>query len=106
MKQTVIVLLTVCVLVFDFLAVQAKTKEDKIMKEKVFYNQTYSCIKIVGELYKPENFDNNKKYPAIIVVHPTGGVKEQVAGLYAKKLAEKRVCDYCLRCGLSRRKRR
>ena len=88
MKQTVIVLLTVCVLVFDFLAVQAKTKEDKVMKEKVFYNQMYSGIKIAGELYKPEDFSTDKKYPAIIVVHPAGGVKEQVAGLYAKKLAE------------------
>lgn len=59
-----------------------------VMKEKVFYNQTYNNVKIAGELYKPENFDVNKKYPAIIVVHPAGGVKEQVAGLYAKKLSE------------------
>lgn len=60
-----------------------------MMKEKVYYNQTYSNVKIAGELYKPENFDKNKKYPAIVVVHPAGGVKEQVAGLYSKKLAEK-----------------
>ena len=59
------------------------------MKEKVHYSQRYSDIKIVGELYKPENFDRNKKYSAIVVVHPAGGVKEQVAGLYAKKLAQK-----------------
>ena len=68
--------------------IESKNKEDNFMKEKVFYNQTYTKIKIAGELYKPENFDSNKKYPAVIVVHPAGGVKEQTAGLYAQKLAE------------------
>lgn len=66
----------------------ASFAKGEIMKEKVFYNQTYNNVKIAGELYKPKNFNSTKKYPAIIVVHPAGGVKEQVAGLYAKRLAE------------------
>lgn len=45
-------------------------------------------ITIVGNLYTPKNFDNSKKYPAIVIGHPAGGVKEQTAGLYAQKLAE------------------
>lgn len=45
-------------------------------------------IEAVANVYTPANFDPNKKYPAVVVAHPNGGVKEQVAGLYAQKLAE------------------
>lgn len=44
--------------------------------------------KIVANIYTPANFDSNKKYPAIVVAHPNGDVKEQVAGLYAQRLAK------------------
>ncbi|WP_208790014.1 alpha/beta hydrolase [Actinobacillus vicugnae] len=46
-------------------------------------------ITMAANIYFPENFDKSKKYPAIIVGHPGGGVKEQASGLYAKMLAEK-----------------
>lgn len=36
----------------------------------------------------PANYDPSKRYPALVVAHPNGGVKEQVAGLYAQRLAE------------------
>jgi fermentation-respiration switch protein FrsA (DUF1100 family) len=44
-------------------------------------------INIVANVYTPANFDSTKKYPTIVIAHPNGGVKEQVAGLYAQRLA-------------------
>ena len=45
-------------------------------------------LDISANVYTPANYDANKKYPTIVVAHPNGGVKEQVAGLYAQRLAE------------------
>lgn len=44
-------------------------------------------LNVVANMYFPENFDENNQYPAIVVNHPAGGVKEQTAGLYAERLA-------------------
>lgn len=46
------------------------------------YGQT-----LAGLLHLPADFDPSRRYPAIVCVHPAGGVKEQTAGLYAEKLA-------------------
>lgn len=45
-------------------------------------------ISIAANVYTPAGYDKTKKYPAIVVAHPNGGVKEQVAGLYAELLAK------------------
>src|SRR5262249_22268593 len=45
-------------------------------------------IDLAGNLYLPPNFDQRRTYAAIVAVHPGGGVKEQVAGLYADLLAK------------------
>ena len=45
-------------------------------------------ISIAANVYTPAGYDKTKKYPAIVVAHPNGGVKEQVAGLYAERLAK------------------
>jgi len=47
-----------------------------------------NCIDIAANIYTPANYDPSKRYPAVVVAHPNGGVKEQVAGLYAQYLAE------------------
>ena len=54
--------------------------------ETVTFNN--NGLKMAGNLYLPANFEEGKKYAAIITVHPGGGVKEQTAGLYAQKMAE------------------
>jgi fermentation-respiration switch protein FrsA (DUF1100 family)/alkylhydroperoxidase/carboxymuconolactone decarboxylase family protein YurZ len=45
-------------------------------------------ITIVANVYTPPNYDASNKYPAVVIAHPNGGVKEQVSGLYAQRLAE------------------
>jgi fermentation-respiration switch protein FrsA (DUF1100 family) len=45
-------------------------------------------IEIAANVYTPANYDASKKYPAVVVAHPNGGVKEQASGLYAQRLAE------------------
>jgi hypothetical protein len=45
-------------------------------------------ITIAANVYTPADYDPAKKYPAVTVAHPNGGVKEQVSGLFAQRLAE------------------
>jgi len=45
-------------------------------------------LKISANVYLPAGYDVAKSYPALVVAHPNGGVKEQVAGLYSQRMAE------------------
>ncbi len=45
-------------------------------------------LDIAANIYTPAGYDPSGNYPAVVVAHPNGGVKEQVAGLYAQRLAE------------------
>jgi fermentation-respiration switch protein FrsA (DUF1100 family) len=56
------------------------------MKKTVSFKNNTKIIS--GHLYLPDDTVENKKYPALVVSHPIGGVKEQTAGLYALKLSE------------------
>jgi len=46
-------------------------------------------IALAGNLYLPVDYHPGRKYPAIVISHPWGGVKEQTSGLYAQQLARK-----------------
>lgn len=45
-------------------------------------------LRIAANVYTPAGYDPSKSYPALVVAHPNGGVKEQVAGLYSQRMAE------------------
>jgi len=47
-----------------------------------------SGLDIAANVYTPADYDPTKRYAAVVIAHPNGGVKEQVAGLYAQHLAE------------------
>jgi len=56
------------------------------MKKKISFISEGS--KLVGELYFPPNFVQGRAYPTIVVSGSWTTVKEQMAGLYAKKFSE------------------
>ena len=61
---------------------------DKVNHEKVSYPNRYG-ITVSADMYTPKNMDASKKYPALVVGTPYGGVKEQGAGIYAQTMAER-----------------
>lgn len=63
-------------------------KSNAVNVEKVSFLNQYK-MKVAGSLFLPKNMKAGEKYPAIIVGHPMGAVKEQGANLYATKMAER-----------------
>jgi uncharacterized protein len=45
-------------------------------------------FKIIGNMFKPDNFKEGDKLAAVVMAGPMTGVKEQVAGLWADRLAK------------------
>ena len=45
-------------------------------------------LRVSANVYTPKGYTKDGSYAAIVVSHPNGGVKEQVSGLFAQKLAD------------------
>lgn len=58
-----------------------------VLVRKVSFLRSNQIV-LVGNLFLPAGFDPQKRYPAILSIHPAGSVKEQSAGLYAYRMAE------------------
>lgn len=63
-------------------------KSNSVNMEKVSFANQYK-MKVAGNLFLPKSMKEGEKYPALIVGHPMGAVKEQSANLYATKMAER-----------------
>ncbi len=61
---------------------------ENVNRNSVFFKNRYGMA-LVGDLYTSKNIDKNKKYPAIIVGAPYGGVKEQGPCVYANEMAQR-----------------
>jgi fermentation-respiration switch protein FrsA (DUF1100 family) len=57
------------------------------MDKVLFTNTNNPAIELAAMIHYPDDFNASRLYPAIVVSHPGGGVKEQTAGTYARKLA-------------------
>ncbi|WP_069865849.1 alpha/beta hydrolase [Pseudomonas citronellolis] len=63
-------------------------RSDKVAMQKIAFDNLYK-MKVVGNLFVPNDLNRSQKHAAIVVGHPMGAVKEQSANLYAQKLAER-----------------
>lgn len=62
---------------------------DTLQKGKNNLSFLSEHTRIAAHLYLPDNFNPQKQYAAIVAIPPASGIKEQTAGIYAQKLAQK-----------------
>ena len=60
---------------------------DRVTVRKISFKNQYE-MKVVGNLFIPNDLNRSTGNPALVVGHPMGAVKEQSANLYATKMAE------------------
>lgn len=101
MKNIKLILIAMCMTTISISSAQDKSKNpfglvygnaitENVRGKVNIHPTTYKLngIDIAANVYTPAGYDASKKYPAVVVAHPNGGVKEQTAGLYAQRLAE------------------
>ena len=64
-----------------------ENKENEVQIHPMTYQ--LNGIKIASNIYTPKEYSHKKSFPAIVIAMPNGAVKEQAAGLYGQRLAEK-----------------
>lgn len=60
----------------------------RVERQNIHFHNRFG-MKLAGDLYYPKDIDEAKKYPALIVGAPYGGVKEQGPAVYANQLAQR-----------------
>ncbi len=61
---------------------------ENVTRTHVYYQNRYG-IELAGDLYVAKDADLSRKYPALVIGPPFGGVKEQGPGVYANQLAQR-----------------
>ena len=69
---------------------EPKETETATVKQKTMeiVNFKSEGLTLVGNLYYPPNFETGKRYPTLVCSGSWTTVKEQMAGLYAKRFAQ------------------
>jgi uncharacterized protein len=62
--------------------------DDNVTRTPGSYKNRYG-ITISADLYRPQDFEETRQYPAIVIGPPYSGVKEQGPGIYAQNLAQR-----------------
>lgn len=81
---------TVIILISVLVSAQNKSliQKNSTMKKVTFKRDN---LQLVGHLFTPTDFDQNKKYPAVLIGGSLTSVKEQMASTYASKLAQQEI---------------
>ena len=94
MKKTIVMLTAAALILLPGIAISmdssSNNKEMKMENFKSGKNEVAfksQGVKLAGLLFTPENFDVNKKYPAVVFSGPFNQVKEQMGALYGRKMA-------------------
>ena len=89
-KLIIMIGLVVMAVIFNLSAHNKNSGGDTMKNFKAGTNNvTFKSqgVKLAGLLFVPENFDDTKKYPAIVFSGPFNQVKEQMGSVYGKKMA-------------------